>query len=694
MTDCANIAAEEQAPDGLMIEFLQGPTVAGITDATPEFGWTVHSSCKNDTMTAYQILVGRDPTLLSKNQADRWDSKKTESKSSQNISYDGKALKSNQTYYWKVKTWCTLGGESSWSKPMQFTTGDLKGTYHTTRYPLQQTPVSPVSIKKKADGHYFIDFGKVAFGYLQIELGALTNDHQMEVHLGERGDANGVNRKPGGTVRYYKIVQSLKAGDQKVDIHPPKDHRNTSGDAIKLPPEIGVITPFRYVELEACPSELKKSMIRQISIHYPFDESASDFESSDPVLNEIWALCKYSMKATSFCGVYVDGDRERIPYEGDAYINQLSHYAVDREYTLARYSHEYLLTHPTWPTEWKQHSVLMAWADFMYTGSTESLAQCYDLLKAEKTLEQRARADGLLNTKGMRDIVDWPEGERDGYVFKEVNTVVNAFYYKTLRQMAGIAAVLDKKADAAEYRKKAKTVNAAFNKVFFDPARGIYVDGEGAGHASLHANMMPLAFDLVPEEHKDTVTEFVVSRGMACSVYGAQYLLEALYTANRPNVALQRMTSKDIRSWFNMIRVGSTITLEAWDNKFKENQDWNHAWGAVPGNIIPRYLLGVRPLEPGFKRALIQPQPASLKAASGTIPTIRGPIKVSLRNEPDLFELKVDIPVTMTAKVGLPQKNRRSMTLLVDGKKANAELQGGYLFVNEIGSGSHVLTSQ
>ena len=128
------------------------------------------------------------------------------------------------------------------------------------------------------------------------------------------------------------------------------------------------------------------------------------------MLDDIWALCKYSMKATSFCGVYVDGDRERIPYEADAYINQLSHYAVDREYTLARYSHEYLLEKPTWPTEWKQHSVLMAWADFMYTGNTRSLAQHYEILKSEKTLESHARADGLLNTKGMRDIVDWPNG--------------------------------------------------------------------------------------------------------------------------------------------------------------------------------------------------------------------------------------------------------------------------------------------
>jgi hypothetical protein len=32
--------------------------------------------------------------------------------------------------------------------------------------------------------------------------------------------------------------------------------------------------------------------------------------------------------------IYVDGDRERIPYEADAYINMLSHYAVDSEYSI------------------------------------------------------------------------------------------------------------------------------------------------------------------------------------------------------------------------------------------------------------------------------------------------------------------------------------------------------------------------
>ena len=103
-----------------------------------------------------------------------------------------------------------------------------------------------------------------------------------------------------------------------------------------MPEEIGAVHPFRYCELENYPGELTKDSIRQIRVTYPFNDDASYFKSSNKVLNDVWEMCKYSIKATSFCGVYVDGDRERIPYEADAYINQLSHYAVDREFTLAR----------------------------------------------------------------------------------------------------------------------------------------------------------------------------------------------------------------------------------------------------------------------------------------------------------------------------------------------------------------------
>jgi hypothetical protein len=430
-------------------------------------------------------------------------------------------------------------------------------------------------------------------------------------------------------------------------------------------------------------------------------------------------LCKYSIKATSFCGVYVDGDRERIPYEGDAYINQLCHYGVDREYTMARYSHEYLITHATWPTEWILHSVLMAWADYLYTGDTDSIKHYYDDLKA-KTLLALAREDGLISTrtglvtdavlasihlKGkLRDIVDWPHGnilglqggygETDDFEFRPINTVVNAFHYQALVLMSRMAQAVGKTQDAADFTRAAIQVKRSFNDKLFDKAKGIYVDGEGSSHSALHANMFPLAFGLVPPEQVKSVADFVKSRGMVCSVYGSQYLLEALYEAGEDDFALQLMTDRSSdRSWPHMIyNVGTTITLEAWDNKYKPNQDWNHAWGAAPANIIPRYVMGVQPIEPGFARVRIKPQVGSLKTGRLDLPTVRGTIHVDFTSEPDQsFALNVKLPGNMKAVVYLPRLGSDKSEVLVDGQPVAGTRAGEFVMVSDIGSGPHRL---
>jgi hypothetical protein len=426
-------------------------------------------------------------------------------------------------------------------------------------------------------------------------------------------------------------------------------------------------------------------------------------------------MCKYSIKATSFCGVYVDGDRERIPYEADAYINQLCHYGVDSEYEIARYSLEYLIQYPSWPTEWHLHAVLMAWADYMYAGQTATLKEFYDELKI-KTLIGLAREDGLISSKsqlrtkefekslnlfnpryihgshGLRDVIDWPPGERDGYKIVAYNTVVNAFHYHTLVLMSRIAEATEHQQDQRFFAKQAVLVKDTMNRLFFDEERGIYVDGEGTKHASLHANMFMLAFEMVPDNRKESVISFVKSRGMACSVYGAQYLLEALYLNNEQDYALSLMTSQSDRSWWNMIQSGSTISMEAWDLKYKKNLDWNHAWGAVPANIIPRYLLGVRPLEPGFRKVLIQPQPGALMQASGRIPTIHGPVTVSFQDaQKESYTLAVDIPTGITAKIELPQRDKTSRMLIVNDKKVKAEHEGGCLYLDNIAPGKYVI---
>jgi hypothetical protein len=332
----------------------------------------------------------------------------------------------------------------------------------------------------------------------------------------------------------------------------------------------------------------------------------------------------------------------------------LSHYACDLDPRVAHVTMDHLLKHPTWPTEWSLHMPMMAAADYQATGSLSFAAHHYDALK-KKLLMEKAGADGLLHASA---IVDWPAGERDGYndgvadpkqkqqVGPMVNTVTNAFYYRALRDMATLAKAL-KKDDAGELSKKADQVYAAFNARFFDPARGIYIDGEGSTHASLHANMFALAFGLVPSDRQAKVADFIQSRGMACSVYGAQYLLEALFEAGRDDYAIGLMASKDERGWHHMIDLGSTMTLEAWDAKYKPNLTWNHAWGAAPGNMITRYVLGVRPLEPGYKKILIAPRIGSLTFAKGKVPTPLGPVTVSVKKD----WLMIEVPQGAKAQV-------------------------------------------
>lgn len=519
----------------------------------------------------------------------------------------------------------------------------------------------PERVFTNAAGRLCADFGKDAFGWLEIDAPAAGLDYFLAMGEHLLGDGT-LNRIPPPCVRCAGVRwHTEKAGFQRLPM--PPDLRNLfaakEGAAIALPKEFGTVMPFRAVEIYDCAFPVTRETIRRRVVTYPADRAESSFSCDDARLTAVWDFCKHSMFATSFTGQFVDGDRERIPYEADAYVSQLNWYAVSSDYAYPRRSIEYLYTHPTWPTEFRQISILSARADWLWTGDTRSLERNYDMLKRDKLLMSYRRDDGLLasggerrphphitNKLGLADIVDWPMSERDNFEFRDVNAVVNAFHYRDLVAMAEIASVLGKNDDAETFKAQAKETYAAFQRVFFDAGRGLYRDGEGAQHSSLHANAIALAFGLVPEDRVGKVADWVESRGMACSVYFSQYLLEALYRTGRDKAALRLLTAENDRSWIGMMRQGATITMEAWNSRVKPNLDWNHAWGATPLNAISRFLLGVTPLEPGFKKIAIRPQTGGLKHVSATVPTCAGP--VTLKISQDALEFSSPAPTEAT----------------------------------------------
>jgi len=359
------------------------------------------------------------------------------------------------------------------------------------------------------------------------------------------------------------------------------------------------------------------------------------------------------------------------------------------------------MEYPTWPTEWQLHVALMFYQDYMYIGNTELITKYYEPLK-HKTLMELEYEDGMISTfspnhngelmtklgfpdstKRLRDIVDWPpaqkdtgwklatkEGERDGFVFKPINTVINSFYYKNMMIMAEFAHLLNKPNEEMDFRLRATKAKKAINEKLFKEDGGYYTDGIGTDHGSVHANMMVLAFHIVPEVRKKSVADYIKTRGMACSVYGAQFLMEALYNAGEADYALELMTATHDRSWYNMIKIGSTISVEAWDMKYKPNADWNHAWGSAPANIIPHGLWGIQPKTPGFGVVSIKPQMGKLKNSSITMPTLKGQIKGKYnRINARLTRYSIELPANMVGEFYLNLSSENVVT--VNGETVN-----------------------
>ena len=54
-----------------------------------------------------------------------------------------------------------------------------------------------------------------------------------------------------------------------------------------------------------------------------------------------------------------------------------------------------------------------------------------------------------------------------------------------------------------------------------------------------------------------------------------------------------------------------------------------HGWSAIPAYFYGAYVLGVRPVEPGFAAFTIHPVRSSLQEARGTVPTPYGDIEVA-----------------------------------------------------------------
>jgi alpha-L-rhamnosidase len=315
----------------------------------------------------------------------------------------------------------------------------------------------------------------------------------------------------------------------------------------------------------------------------------------------------------------------------------------------------------------------------MATGDASLLAEWYDTLKANLFTEYldetgliRSPVIGMSTTNAV--LVDWPSSERDGYEMTvPYNTVFNALNARAYADMAAIAAVLGKNADALEFSRRAEALRKTMIERLYDPVDGLFMDGlreDGtpSDHASQHATAFCLDCGVyTDQEMADTMAKALARDGkIRMSVYGAFFLLEGLYRAGHGEIAnrllLDTDASEGARTWAYMLyTLGATVTTEAWNTTNKPNMTLSHPWGAAPAHMITSGILGVTPTSPAYESFDVRVSPEGLGEAAGAIPTVRGAIGVAFRNTEEGLDLTVTVPHNTTATVYLPDGTVRTV---------------------------------
>lgn len=543
------------------------------------------------------------------------------------------------------------------------------------------------------DGVRF-DMGKEIVGTLRLIVEGRAGDH-VEIRLGEELDEAGSVRFDMRCNCVYRDVWTLRDGVQTIEFY---DYR-----------------AFRYGEVIVFSDTVTLGAIRAVVQHYPFDDTAASFHSSDDDLNALWDISAYSTKVGTQ-DLYMDcPSREKANYSLDTYLEMSAAYYVAGEWNLSRSMIGYFLQsdpdgklrctapagRPHHFTEYTMYPLLMAWRYYEYTGDKPFLAAQYaSFCRVHRYMTTFADESGLLirTDETLCDLVDWPVNMRDGHEILPVNIVPNAVYYGMTMALAGIAAAIGRSGDADAFAKRAASLKRTINERFWnDGTISAYcdgLDGEGrpSAHSSLHSNAFMLAMGLVPTERTEPVLRHIRSRGMRCNLFLAMFLFEALLDYGETEYAQELLKADGEYSPMNMIRQGATTTWEAWDLSQKANASLCHPAGSFTSYLIGSRIMGVMPAEPGFAKVRIRPQAGTLGSASIRVPTPRGAVELAFEQAVGTaFAMELRIPANMTADVyvPLPRLHADESLVLINGIRTQGVRHGEYMLLRDVPCGRH-----
>lgn len=496
-----------------------------------------------------------------------------------------------------------------------------------------------------ADGAYLlIDLGREAVGYLELEIssdsGALleiafgqhVDDLRVRSRIGARNFASSCRLSPGRQSFLYPIT---RLGCRYLQIH-----------------ALGFSSQFT----------LYYAGLRELA--YPIVARGSFF-SGDGLKERIHAVSADTLRLCMHDHYDDTPWREQGLYANDMLNQSLAGYYAFGEYRFAQVSLELLgnglqsdgilelcapanlpMTIPSFTMAW----VIALERNLRFSGDTAFAMSCFQKLESVITQWIAQISDGLLpSPTGARywHFYDWETGGLDGTLegdctrFAVLNerrfdAPLNAFFIMGLEAASTLADTLVRPDQAAEWHGAAQSLRQEFHRQFWKAESGYYATFIGHKEtedcASELTQALAIVADCCPEtEAGDLRRRMLKNHGELIPTTLSQSLYKFEAILQEPVLGPEIM-NRIAEHWGGMLFKNATTFWETlkggWD--FDGAGSLCHGWSAIPAYIYGAYLLGIRPLEPGFRSFSVTPPVDGVcDGLSGKVPTPSGIIEIT-----------------------------------------------------------------
>lgn len=524
----------------------------------------------------------------------------------------------------------------------------------------------PCSVTRLSNGNWLVDMGRNGAGFPELHLNGTTPEMRgtwIKMYPAEllREDGSGVSQASctqSWSEKYHcSIVNSYRVkGSGKECWHP-----------------IFAYQGFQYLEVEGFPGEPSIENFRYCIVRTENEKNGS-FYSSDKLLNQINDLVEHSIESNMFSAFTDCPQIEKLgwietshlmfrsmagSYDIRSWMKKIIHDILD-----SQISEEEALIPGNEPAgyvpaiipeyqriiglhkdpNWSGACIFTPWDYYWYYGDITVLKEAYPVMKKYLDYLGRYTNNGIL--ENYAQMGEW--GELNEATPKVL--VATCSYYRMLDIVSRISELLGEASDCILYKQLTEQVRRSFHKhpLCYNSSTGIYGNGSQASYGCVLYN------GLVPEARKkdtlDKLVEAVRIRDyhLSSGEVGLKQVFIALAENGRSDIVYKMVMNKTSPSYRFFADLGLTTLPEYWNCEELwqgMERSRNHAMMGHVKEWLTYFMLGIKQLEPAFKKVAVKPfLPDEVNELKGTLVCPYGEISVQYKREKEGIKTKIILP--------------------------------------------------